>query len=233
MNPILVTAFVYQSNHYQDLDFYIENGKKILQQDFNKVIFIDPKIKSYFTEFENQTNRFIEFSIKDIYLFDKIQTLRNGVHGNPNKDTNEFFSIMCNKTEFIRKAIDLQLFDCDYYFWIDFGIYKIFDSNICIERLNRKYEKIRIGSIWGLEHSQRNNNIFKNVSWYFAGGVFGGNKSALLTFADLMKEQTLSFIEQNGYLIWEVNLWYFIYNQNKELFMPYICDHNNSIVNNY
>ena len=48
-----------------------------------------------------------------------------------------------------------------------------------------------------------------------------------------MKEQTLSFIEQNGYLIWEVNLWYFIYNQNKELFMPYVCDHNNSIVNNY
>lgn len=233
MNPILVTAFVYQSNHYQDLDFYIQNGKKLLQQDFNKVIFIDPKVKEYFKEFENQTNKFVEFSMKDIYLFDKIHSLKNGVHGNPNKDTNEFFSIMCNKTEFIRKAINLNFFNCDYYFWIDFGIYKIFDSNICIEKLNNKYEKVRIGSIWGLDNLQRNNNIFKNVSWYFAGGVFGGNKSVLLTFADLMKDKTIDFIEKNNYLIWEVNLWYFIYNENKELFLPYICDHNNSIVNNY
>ena len=48
-----------------------------------------------------------------------------------------------------------------------------------------------------------------------------------------MKNETLEFIENNNYLLWEVNLWYILYLKEPELFSPYNCDHNNTIVNNY
>jgi len=78
-----------------------------------------------------------------------------------------------------------------------------------------------------------NYNIFKNITWYFAGGVFGGNKDKLLIFADLMKRKCLQIISQEKTIIWEVNIWFLIYLENKDLFCPYQCDHNDTILKNY
>jgi len=33
--------------------------------------------------------------------------------------------------------------------------------------------------------------------------------------------------------MWEVNIWYIIYNENKHLFDIYKCNHDNSIIENY
>ena len=48
MKPTLVSAFIYDEKHYQNLDFYIKQGGKLLSLDFNKVIFIDEKIYHHF-----------------------------------------------------------------------------------------------------------------------------------------------------------------------------------------
>jgi hypothetical protein len=76
-------------------------------------------------------------------------------------------------------------------------------------------------------------NIYKDIKWYFAGGVFGGNKEKLLIFADLMKQKCLQIISQEKTIMWEVNIWYLIYLENNELFYPYHCDHNDTILKNY
>ena len=34
-------------------------------------------------------------------------------------------------------------------------------------------------------------------------------------------------------IMWEVNVWYLIYNENKLLFDIYDCDHTDSIIDNY
>jgi hypothetical protein len=232
MEPVLVSAFVLLDNHYQGIDFYIKNGEKILSIEMNKIIFIDERAIHHFEKYKNQRTHIIPISHKDNYLADYLPRLQQITEGNPAKDTNNFYSIMCNKTEWIRQAIQTNLYDTDYYTWIDFGIYKIFDDNLQIAALKKCYEKVRIGHIWDLDRVF-NVNINKRICWYFAGGIFGGNKNSLIEFADIMKRETLRYISIHNALVWEVNIWIMIYRQHKQLFSPYSCNHNNSIVNNY
>ena len=85
----------------------------------------------------------------------------------------------------MRDAIKLNVFDTDNFIWVDFGIRHVFkcsDNEFIqkIESLNTKiYDSVRIGTIWDLNYLY-NINIYKDISWYFAGGVFGGDKESLL-----------------------------------------------------
>ena len=232
MKPILVTAFLYNKEHYQNINFYKQYGVQLLEIKQNKVVFMDKSLIDIFLPYENEYTKILPTTETDMYLYPYLNTLDHKIEGNINKDSNFFFSVMCNKTEWLRQAIKLQLYEGEQYIWIDFGIFKIFNQDIQLSNLQNCYNKVRIGHIWDLELIY-SVDIKRKIAWYFAGGLFGGNKNKLIEFADIMKETTLNFIKENNYLVWEVNLWYMIYKQHKELFDPYACDHNNSIVNNY
>ena len=95
-----------------------------------------------------------------------------------------------------------------------------------------KNSKIRIAAF-----PNNINNYFdltKNVCWFFLGGIFGGFEEELLLFSDLMRETSIQFIKNHKSFIWEVNLWYLIYLQNKELFDCYYCkNHDIQMIQNY
>jgi len=76
-------------------------------------------------------------------------------------------------------------------------------------------------------------DIYKNIKWYFAGSVFGGNETTLFDFADKMKEKCIQIINNKQTLMWEINVWYLIYLENREMFNSYICNHDTSIISNY
>lgn len=232
MKPILVTAFLYNKEHYQNIDFYKQYGVQLLEIKQNKIVFMDKNLIDIFLPYENGYTKILPTTERDMYLYSYLNILQHKIEGNINKDSNFFFSVMCNKTEWLRQAVELQLYEGDQYIWIDFGIFKIFNQDVQISNLEKCYEKVRIAHIWDLNINY-SSNIMKEINWYFAGGVFGGNKNKLIQFADIMKQTTLDFIKENNYLVWEVNLWYMIYKRHKDLFDPYACDHNNSIVNNY
>ena len=232
MRPILVTAFLHNKEHYHNIDFYMQYGVQILEIKQNKIVFMDKELIDIFLPYENEYTRILPTTENDMYLYPYLKDLNHKVKGKKNKDSNFFFSVMCNKTEWLRQAVELQLYEGDQYIWIDFGIFKIFNQDVQISNLEKCYEKVRIAHIWDLNINY-SSNIMKEINWYFAGGLFGGNKNKLIEFADIMKETTLNFIKENNYLVWEVNLWYILYKDHKELFEPYPCDHNNSMVNNY
>ena len=48
-----------------------------------------------------------------------------------------------------------------------------------------------------------------------------------------MKEKCITIMTTKNTIMWEVNIWYLIYIENKELFNIYKCDHNSSLVFNY
>lgn len=98
--------------------------------------------------------------------------------------------------------------------------------------INKYCKNIRIGSIWDL-NKKYNYDIDKDICWYFAGGVFGGDKTTLIKFADQVKKLCIEYVEKKKHLMWEVNIWYIIWKNNKNLFDPYYCNHDNSIVSNY
>ena len=182
----------------------------------------------------------IKINKKDIYFYKYIDYLIDfNLHTQTiKKDTMEYVFTICNKTEWIKEAILLNYFNTDNFIWVDFGIRHVFtlSDEEFINKINnlqyKIYDNVRIANIWNLDISYFI-NFYKDIAWYFAGGVFGGNKNKLIKFADLMKNKCIEIMTKNNTIMWEVNIWYLIYRENKDLFDSYVCDHNNTIIDNY
>ena len=240
----LVTGFLTNVNQKVDcnMDNFINLGMLLLKAKIPKIVFVDEEMYKIIKTHENEYTRIVLIKKTDYELY---QYMNNDVltnfslnTDNPAKDTIEFMFTMCNKTEWIRQAIDLNYFNTVQFVWVDFGIRHVFRCDdekyiTILESLNdKKYENIRIGTIWDLQ-LMYNFNICKDITLYFAGGVFGGNKENLLHFANLMKEKSLHIISHEKTIMWEVNIWYLIYLENNNLFQTYHCGHDDTIILNY
>ena len=245
----LVSAFIANANQRSDrsLDDYIVYGKKILESNINKIIFMDEDIIEKLPDLSHSNNTvIIPIRKTDNYLYaykDQITNFQlNSTH--PEKDTLEYMITICSKTEHVRKAIELDPFQSSQFIWVDFGIIHVFKNddikfdNALSNIQNNSYDNVRIGSIWDPELYDAmclnfNTNIYKDITWYFAGGVFGGKRKALLEFDILMKKKCIEIIQERKGLMWEVNVWRLIYLEHPDLFSLYECNHNPSLLLNY
>jgi hypothetical protein len=244
MNTI-VSAFVSNVNDRYDnaLNRYYNFGKFLLKSSVPKIIFVDEIMFELIgEEYDKMKTLIVKIDKKTSYLYDYAHYLTKFQLNSTDytKDTIEFMFTMCNKTEWMRQAINLNHFKTNNFIWIDFGIKHIFQSSCTdeefVEKINRlkykTYDNVRIGGIWNLNF-KFNIDIYKDVAWYFAGGVFGGNKNSLLKFAELMKEKCIDIMTSKNTIMWEVNIWYLIYSENRGLFDSYDCNHNTSLIDNY
>ena len=243
MNTI-VSAFVSNINNRDDITLkrYYELGKLLLKSTVPKIIFVDETMFNLINllDYDISNTNIVKIKKINIYLYKYINSLSqfNLNTDNPNKDTIEYIITQCNKTEWVKSAIELNTFNTNNFIWVDFGIRYIFNCSDeeFIEKINKLkykvYKNVRIGNIWNLQNNY-NINIYKDIAWYFAGGIFGGNKESLLHFSNKIKEKCIDIILTKNTLMWEVNIWYLIYIENKEIFDNYSCNHNNSIIDNY
>ena len=245
-NVTLVSAFIANANQRQDrsIDDYISYGKKLMAVPINKIIFFDDsEIEKLPDECFNDNTLIIPIKKDDNYLYqykDKITDFHLNTTC-PEKDTLDYMITICNKTEHIKNAILLNPFQSTQFVWVDFGINHVFKdrtddefTTTILELREKEFENIRIANIWDTSlYNIYVLNPYKDVLWFFAGGVFGGSSKALIKFADLTKQHCIKVIEENNTLMWEVNIWFQVYLENKELFSLYNCDHNPSILENY
>jgi len=241
-----------------DITSYYHLGKLLLQSSTPKIIFVDEpmyqRIQS--SDYNPENTLILLYHKSDSYLYEYIYDLSHFQVNtdNPKKDTIEFMFTMCNKTEWMKKAIDCDIFQSSHFIWIDFGIRKVFkcsdeqfvqklnllqrdsesQSNSYSEDNNMNQNKVRIGRIWDLS-IQYQFDILRDITWYFAGGVFGGNKESLIQFSQIMKEKCIEIMTKYKTIMWEVNVWYLLYKQPEytSLFDPYISSHFDSILDNY
>ena len=234
----LVTAFIVDINQRTNIDQYIENGRKLLNIKVPKVIFMDASLMYRFTDIDTEYNKLVPTTKDDIYTFKLKSEITNFsiITTNQSKDTIDYMLLICNKTEWMRQAIEINHFNTKQFIWIDFGIYYIYGGQEFLFQRSvelmcqRTYDKVRIASI--VDYGP-NENIYHSVHWFFAGGVFGGDINSLIKFANLMKERTQHIIRTRHTLMWEVNIWALIYMENKDLFHRYKCDHDATITFNY
>jgi len=245
MTVTIVSSFInnlHPERKDRNIETYFQLGILLLKSNIPKIIFVDDTMYEKIKDYQNHNTKIILVDKTKYYLYPYMNTecLQNFALNtdNPNKDTINYMFTMSLKTEWMREAVDINPFGLDHFVWVDFGIRHMIkcDENAftkLIETLtHRPDDKIRIASIWDLHH-KTNKNVYEEILWYFAGSVFGGSKEKILVFADLMKEKCLQIIREKQTLMWEVNIWYLIYLENKELFDCYYCDHNNTIVANY
>ena len=239
----IVTAFLFTNNNNKHLDrnidSYMEHGKKLLLSDKNMVIFIEEYIYNhYYRDISFDKNKKFYFIKKDdLYLYHYYNTLENFdiITDNPGKDTIDYIFVQCHKTEWVKQAIEMNPFNDDQFIWVDFCIYHIINNDETfyhhINNLytNPHYNEIRIATGVSSQHI----DIYKQISWFFLGGIFGGDKSKLLLFANKMKEKCISIMTNNKTIMWEINIWYLLYQENPELFLGYHASHNESMLMNY
>jgi hypothetical protein len=246
-NVTLVSAFIANANERKDRSTadYIAYGKKLMAVPINKIIFFDDSLINDIPDDFFNDNKTIIIPVKkeDNYLYQHKEKITDFQLNTtcPEKDTLDYMITICNKTEHVRNAILINTFQSNQFVWVDFGINHVFKdrtddefTTTILELREKEFENVRIANIW--DPSLYNIyvlNPYKDVLWFFAGGVFGGNPEALIKFADLTKQQCIKVIEENNTLMWEVNIWFQVYLENKELFSLYNCDHKPSILENY
>jgi hypothetical protein len=240
----IVSAYVtLASKTTRSTDKYVELGIPLLKANVPKVIFVDQIMYDKIKEYENDNTKIILYDAFESYLY---QHMNKECLPNYSLDatissttTIEYLFIQCNKTEWVKKAIGANYFNTENFIWLDFGIRHIWRGengkfiqtveDLCCKNYN---DNVRIASIWDTNITY-NYNIFNNVIWYFAGGVFGGNAKNLLAFSQKMKDKCIEIILKEKTIMWEVNIWYLIYKESPDLFLCYKCDHNDSIIENY
>jgi len=192
---------------------------------------------------------FVFFEKQDMYLWDfKSDITEFEVDTpQPTKDTLEYMFVQCHKTEWIAIAISLENLPGNYYVWMDFGIRHMFPSDIAFDMeiyllrdriaksrptIDGPDDKVYAPSCWNA-NCVYYQNIYRQIHWIFAGSVFGGNSGILLEFAKKTKEKCLSIICEKRRLMWEVNVWYMVFLECRELFSLYHGDHNASILRGF
>ena len=244
----IVTAYLNVNSGNRTTTEYLRFSKGLLQAKCPKVLFIDREIANQVIAAEN--SMIIEIDRTNLYLLEKYSNNPESfsnfsmVNGNKQKDSIEFMSIQCNKTEFMRQAVEINQFKTDGFVWIDFGM-----KHVCPEFSDEEYStqletlasspimkeeetQVQIGQIWDFQYFP-NGSPLLNIQWFFAGGVFGGTATPLLEFSDRTRSKCLEIIEEHKLITWEVNVWYFIYTEAMALFSPYKCNHNSLLLKNY
>jgi hypothetical protein len=144
---------------------------------------------------------------------------------------------------------------CDFsennqYIWMDFGLYHMFMNDESFyyhlngfhDRIETRFkaacmnghtfDTVYFASCWN-PYNEFYLNIYTQIYWVFAGSVFGGYRSALLRFAELVREKCIQIIREKRHLMWEINVWYLVYKVCPGLFDFYKCDHNHTIIAHY
>lgn len=241
-NATIVTAFININSKYRSIEDYISFGKKLLKISTPKIVFMDVKsYESYFKEHihEFPSTHFIMFELTDIYLYKykHLITDFNLETNNPEKDTMEYIFVQCNKTEWVRTAIELNIFKTNQFIWLDFGIFhmikdeKILESQV-IKMSKSSYSNLRIATC-KFRHYVCPYNVYKRLTWNFAGSVFGGDIKSLNTFADIVKTKILETIQTKNTIMWELCFWYLVKDVEPELYNCYICGHDPHILELY
>ena len=238
----IVSAFVTGVNKKKDMDIshYIEYGKKLLRLSIPKIIFVESSVyETHLTDETYPLTEFVIISKNDIYLYTYISNITdfNINSKNPDKDTIDYLFVQCNKTEWVRQAIHRNSFKTEQFTWIDFGIYHIVKDdrlfqNAIMKIAKTRVNKVSVGSCWNLRLPFVR-DIYKDVAWFFAGGIFGGEPLYLIEFADLVQQKCIEYILQTRSFIWETNIWYLVYKEHLDVFSPFLAEHDVSLLQNY
>lgn len=240
----VVSAFITGINYREDRNYerYFSLAKQLLKIPINKVIFLDKSLMSYFKDYVNEYTCLIAFDKRENYLYNFRDKLENfELHTeNPSKDTIEYMFTMAYKTEFVRKAIQMNNYNTSQFMWMDIGIKHMMDhlsqDEFAKKVMRLKYleypDHVRIPAIWNPDHDFQI-DIYKDICWCFAGSLFGGNKTKLIEFANLTQNECLKIIKEKQTIMWEINIWKLVYNLDRWRFLYYTCTHDTSILDSY
>ena len=159
---------------------------------------------------------------------------------NPDKDTREYILLMNAKTEFLKMAIEKNVWRTSHFAWIDFNIFHIFkgeEQELLAAKILRDLsyrtfapDFLAMPGCWGREYVN-NEYLMNDICWRFCGGFFIGSVGRVLELHDCVTTHFPAFLEKERRIIWEVNFWAYLELNHGLCLAWYPGDHNLSILN--
>jgi hypothetical protein len=223
------------------LDFFM----KIVELDINICLFISSEYKDIFELISTKHKNLIIIDILSIgdLEFTKIGNKNSKLLVLPErrshiKDIHNYMFLMNSKIEFIKKTIDVNPFNNEYFCWFDFSLPYVFKN---IENSLLKMQKYSVSNFIStpfiampgcLTYKVGNPDVLKgSICWRFCGGFFIGDKKSLLSFYDVSIYHFENFLILTKNLVWEVNYWAWLEAFGHISPIWYLADHNDSIIN--
>jgi hypothetical protein len=243
-----VTAYLKVYDEEYDISKTFENRLNhfmhLLKLGINICIFIEPELTNTFNELEaNYKNLKViqSLSINELELYkigeENPELCDLPDNRNKVKDTKKYMFLMLAKLEFLKKTIDVNPFNSNYFCWFDFSLPYIFkDMNKTLLKIKNisniefKEDFIYLPGCWNFKINDIN-YLKNNVVWRFCGGFLIGDKKSLIHFYIMSNDYFLRFLNQTRKIVWEVNYWAWL--ENLGLISPtwYLANHNDTIVN--
>ena len=234
MNWTLVTAYVptndRSSQEYMSQLQRLTRAAEVAQ--LPQVTFLRPEMPS------DSIGGVVPCRFEELYLSLYLDDLKLDIRTpTPAKDTAAYLAVQCHKTEWVAEAAKRHP-ECPGFLWVDASIGKFYSDEELVVALRRLASfppspTVRIPTIWPLQPLLEGLHVHhQTIVWYFAGGVFGGAREGLDTFARKMKRKTIAAMRSSR-LTWEVNFWAMIYQEIPCLFDPYPSGHDKTLLERF
>ena len=230
---MLVTSFYEIYGRSERIPQYFKWFEPLGYSGLPMIVFTESEFVHLFDKYP-ATVRVIPLALKSLELYQIGMKYDRELprYRTPEKDTQEFLSLMNTKIELLKHAA----IHCDdtTLIWIDFGIFKIMKTpKKVIAKLfqlsHLSFDKIVIP---GCDTYLKHGCFPDRVNWRFCGGFFVTPRQHLDSFFQHSKNVLSSFCNDPQYkLTWEVNVWYIIEQcTNREHIVWYHAGHEDTIV---
>ena len=208
---------------------YLESSIPTLNIDHYMVIFVTEETIDHVEKIRKQVNllhktKIITVKESDLYQYENIDKLNELMKKNiPPYDSKYQILAVNSRYKLIKQAIEMNIFNTDYYGWIDFGISHIVDIPKNFKVVYSNHEKIRLGWI-ARKKCNKNFLIFNHKA--LGGGFFIGHKEIIRIFIDL-HDYEFNKLSQMGYCINDDKLLFLMYEKYPNLFDVYCSGYAN------
>jgi hypothetical protein len=242
----------------RSFDHYIENFNKFLDIPVNMFIYVPKDLEHLVWEKRNRSNTHVRvFELEEIKnnfyqpFWDKTQEIRTSsewlnqagwLAGSPQASNEWYNPIVQSKMFMLHDAKILNVFDTDYFIWLDAGITntvyeKYFTDNKCLDKLIPhlntflflSYPYQADSEIHGFDFKAINKYAREEVKYVCRGGLFGGHKDFLSqangTYYHLLQDTLAS-----GYMGTEESLFSVMAHLEPHIYRRYALDENGLIV---
>ena len=239
-----VNIYVNEPFQHKNAPWRIEQFEYIASQGVNIIVYGDDTTMPYLEEsaikYPNVKilNMDIPYQDTPIYNMCKDPYLKMPERRLPQKDTFEYMSLMHAKIEFMYDAILKNPYFSRYFAWMDFSMAYLFGNkgyslellkNIALN-CNFKTPIMAVPGCWQPIPPNNSSAIVNNIHWRFCGSFFLGDIHSILKFHRIYRQEYPRFLETEGRLVWEVNLWAWLEANTDWNPDWYASDHNDRII---
>lgn len=250
-NLTFVTAFItipdkrYDQNRVS-FDRRVQYFMKMVELDINICLFISPDIKELLV---NLTSKHKNVTICEVLDINDLEITKIKNHYNNSfkeietknlhtKDLPDYMLIVNSKPYFVKKSIELNPYNSDFFCWIDFSIlYVCKNIENSLSKIKEYSQTSFISTpfiaIPGCRNIKiKDTDLCKSyVHWRFCGGFFIGDKQSLISFYHNCVNNFHYFLTKTEKLVWEIHYWAWLEKMNYFTPIWYHAMHDESILN--